>query len=155
MTLPVFFPHPRYVKSLPRDGALPLADVCALAGVPCAALGAWTQRPILMTVLADGDAQDGAQPWIQLEPGDWGAVALGIPAKRATPAARAQWALGALAYVLFDGVARVSIAGAAWARAEAPRGAVPAAQRPLTNAERQRRLRRRALTPALSREERE
>ena len=97
-------------------------------------MGAWTQRPV---VLADG----GEAPWIKAEPGDWGLVEIGVPAKRASPMARAQWALGALAYVLFDGVARASISGAAWAKAEMPRGASPAAKRPLTNAERQRRLR--------------
>ena len=134
MPLPVFFPPTRYVQTLPRTGALPLAQLCAQAGVACAALGGWTLRPI---VLADG----GQTPWIKAEPGDWGVVEIGVPAKRATPAARAQWALGALAYVLFDGVARASIAGAEWARAEVPKGALPARQRPLSNAERQRRSR--------------
>lgn len=136
MTLPVFFPQPRYVAELPRLGALPLAELCLQAGVPCAALGAWTQRPV---VLADG----GQAPWIKAEPGDWGTVEIGVPAQRMSPRTRAQWALGALAYVLFDGVARASIAGAAWAETEAPRGPAPASKRPLTNAERQRRLRAR------------
>lgn len=134
MTLPVFFPQPRFVPQLARQAALPLEALCVQAGVACAAFGAWTQRPI---VLADG----GQAPFIHAEPGDWGAVVIGVPAKRATPAARAQWALGALAYVLFDGVARASIAGASWAKAERPRGLAPAKQRPLTSAERQRKLR--------------
>ena len=134
MSLPAFFPQPRYMPTLPRTGALPLATLCETAGVPCAAAGAWTQRRI---VLANG----GAAPWIKAEPGDWGTVSIGVPASKTTPTARAQWALGALAYVMFDGVARASIAGAPWAKVERPTGPNPAAKRPQTNAERQRKFR--------------
>ena len=134
MPLPAFFPQPRYVPKLPRAGALPVAALCEQAGVACAALGAWTQRPIL---IADG----GIAPWIKAEPGHWGAVEIGVPAIKTTIAARAQWALGVLAYVMFDGVARASIAGAPWARVERPSGPSPAAKRPQTSAERQRKFR--------------
>ena len=136
MPLPAFFPHPRYVPRLAGKGALPLEALCAQAGTGCAAIGPWTQRPI---VLKDG----GSTPWIAAEPGDWGVVHVGVPSSRTTGQARAQWALGALAYVLFDGVARASIAGASWAKVERPPGAAPANRRARSVAERQRALRAR------------
>ena len=108
---------------------LPLEALCAQAGTGCAAIAAWAQRPI---GLKDG----GSTPWIAAEPGDWGAVHVGVPSSRATGQARAQWALGALAYVLFDGVARASIAGASWAKVERPPGAAPANRRARSVAER-------------------
>jgi hypothetical protein len=119
---------------LDRNGALTLEALCSLAGVPCAAFGEWVLRPV---VLRDG----GDAPWLTVEPGAWGVVHVGIPNARRTVEARAQWALGALAYVLFDGVARASIAGAAWARVEQPRGAKRHGRRAMTSAERQRRFR--------------
>ena len=115
---------------------LPLEALCAQAGAACAAIGSWTHRPI---VLKDG----GYAPWIAAEPGDWGVVHVGVPNTRTTGRARAQWALGALAYVLFDGVARASIAGASWAKVERPPGAAPANRRARSVVERQRALRAR------------
>ncbi|MCL1962443.1 MAG: hypothetical protein FWG56_11890 [Desulfovibrionaceae bacterium] len=134
MPLPLFFPLVRYVKTIDRKDAITLELLCAKAGTACKAFGQWTQRPVILRNAGD------AVPWIHAEPGDWNAVEVGAPPLK-TDTARARWALGALAFALFDGVARASIAGAAWARIERPRGRLPGTQRPRSSAERVRRAR--------------
>ena len=104
MALPLFFPTIKYVKRLDRSSAMPLEALCALAGVPCHALGRWTQRPVILC-----DAAPDGEPWIRAEPGDWNAVEVGLPLLP-NNVARARWALGALAFAVFDGVARASVA---------------------------------------------
>lgn len=146
MTLPLFFPRLVYkTKLLERSNPAPVntysvATLCAHAGVACAASGAWIERPVRL-ILA-GASQPG---WIYAEPGSGGAVEIGVPANQTTVKAQARWALGALAYVLFDGVARASIAKQPWAKIERPRGKQPASYRPKTNAERQLAFRRKRL----------
>lgn len=134
MTLPLFFPPIRYVKTVDRKGAITLERLCAKAGASCKALGPWTQRPVIVRNAGH------APPWIHAEPGDWNAVEIGAPPLK-TRTARARWALGALAFALFDGVARASIAGQPWAKIERPRGRPPGTRRPRSNAERVRRMR--------------
>lgn len=140
MALPLFFPDVRYVPRLSRDGAMTLEELCELASVRCQALGAWVRRPVILLEVAPG-----AKPWIQAEPGGWGAVQIGVPRTKGSKHA-ARWALGALAYSgLFDQVARASVFGQDWARIEVSRGRRPDGLRPLSNSERQRRHRKRQL----------
>lgn len=134
MALPLFFPPVRYVKTIDRKNAIPLDSLCDLARTRCEAFGSWTQRLIVMH-----DAE-GREPWLLAEPGDWGAVEIGVPSLGST-VAKARWALGALAFVLFDGVARATLQGKEWARIERPRGRPSHGGRALTNAERQHRFR--------------
>lgn len=131
MSLPVFFPNVRYVPSI-EGQTTPLSQVCETAGVACAAIGRWTQRPLLIL--------EGAEPSITSEPDDWGVVKIVTPLGLAQRG-QARWALGAMAYVLFDGVARASIAKQAWSRPETPRGRKPSNHKPLTNAQRQKKYR--------------
>jgi hypothetical protein len=109
MTLPLFFPDPIYVPQIPRRGALPLAEVCALAGVPCRATGRWTER--LVIIESDEKVPDGA---VWAEPSG-GTVRIIVPtAHSGSSRARARYALGVLAFVLFDAVSRASIRGQDW-----------------------------------------
>lgn len=141
MPLPLFFPPVRYVKALDRSAAVPLERLCAMAGASCKASGAWTQRPVIVR-----DAGH-ATPWIHAEPGEWNAVEIGVPSLK-SDRERARWALGAMAFMLFDGVARASIAGEPWARIARPRGRSPASRRPRSVAERVRLSRTRQGKPA-------
>ena len=131
MTLPAFFPNVRYVPRILEDG-ISLEEVCALAQTPCKASGRWTQRQIVI--------QPDDTPFVQAEPGDWAKVKIGTPADL-NERDSARWALGVLAYLLFDGVARASVKGLPWSRVAMPTGPAPKSVRPLTNAERQRRHR--------------
>ena len=102
-------------------------------------MGAWTQR--LVAVRDAGPVE----PWIHAEPGEWNAVEIGVPPLK-SGVARARWALGAMAFALFDGVARASIAGAPWAKIERPRGRSLGVRRPRSGAERARSARLRHTT---------
>lgn len=136
MALPLRFPHVKYVPHLERNGAVTLEGLCLQAQTRCEAVGAWTQRTI---ILIDAGSRD---PWIRAEPGDWGAVEIGVPTLGGSEVRRARWALGALAFsTLFDQVARATVAGKEWARIEMPRGPAPQPRRPFTAAERQQRFR--------------
>ena len=138
MALPLRFPHVKYVPRLARDGATPLDELCNRAEARCEAVGAWTKRPV---VIVEAGA---AEPWIRAEPGDWGAVEIGVP-PISNELRRARWVLGALAFsALFDQVARATVAGKEWARIEKPRGPSPKLRRPLSTTERQQRFRSRA-----------
>ena len=131
MALPAFFPSIRYVPHLVGE-TTSIAKVCADAGVECAAIGEWAQRPLMVL--------EGEAPSITSEPSDWGVVKIVAPLGL-TQRNRARWALGAMAYALFDGVARASIANQNWTRVALPRGRKPGSQKPLTTAERQTRHR--------------
>ncbi len=132
MTLPVFFPPPVYVRQIRnRSRARPLDELCRMAGVECQALGDWVKRPV---VIRPG----GKSLQTNAEPGDWGAVEITLPENVRSEQEQARLALGALAYSLFDGVARASIAGQEWSRAATPRGRRPGVARARTNSERQR-----------------
>lgn len=134
MPLPLFFPTVRYVPAIDRSQAITLEQLCERAAGRCEAFGRWVQRPVVLL-----RAHEQA-PWLKAEPGDWGAVEIGVP-NRGSAQREAQWALGALAFVLFDGVARATVQGKAWARIEQPRGPAPKPRRAASNSERQRRFR--------------
>ena len=133
MTLPVFFAIPNYVCAI-RGTSVTLARLCVAAGVPCQGIGRWIDRPVIVN-----RAHTGEPPAIQSEPNDYGVVAVTVPHDCESTLSQARWALGALAYVLFDRVARASIAGNSWARASAPPGRRPGPRRARSNKERQRR----------------
>ena len=137
MSLPVFFPAPIYVRHI-RGRARSIEALCRVAGVECRAFGNWIDRPVVIH-------SNGATVRVVAEPGDWGAVEVTVPAAVRSEKNRARLALGALAYSLFDGVARASVAGHAWSRAAIPRGRRPGAARPKSNAERQQAFRERKL----------
>jgi hypothetical protein len=135
MSTALLYPPPEIVASLQAKGALSLRALCALAGVPCRASGAWTERKVRLV--------RGTGLRIRKEPGDEGMVEIALPdvaGVRSTTAARA--ALGVLAYGLMDLVARESVRHADWARPAPPRGR-PKTGLALPNRERQRRFRER------------
>lgn len=141
MSLPAFFPNVQYVHAIPRDKAITLESLCDRAGARCEAFGRWTQRPV---VLVKAETR---KPWLKAEPGGWGAVEIGVP-PLGSAIKEARWALGAMAYVLFDGVARATVLGKDWARVEKPKGRA-STRRPLTNAERQQRFRERKMASGI------
>ena len=126
-----------YVRQIRgRSRARPLDELCRVAGVECRAFGHWRKRPVVIRA-------QGAAIRANAEPGDWGAVEVVVPGNVRSERERARLALGVLAYSLFDGVARASIAGCAWSRAAMPRGRRPGTARARTNTERQREYRKR------------
>ena len=129
MSLPVFFPAPIYVRQI-RGRSRTIAELCRAAGVECRAFGNWVNRPVVTHAIGNSTR-------IAAEPGDWGAVEITMPTSVKSGQEQARFALGALAYSLFDGVARASVAGHEWSRAALPRGRRPGAARPKSNAERQ------------------
>jgi len=133
MSTPLFFPSPRYRRSLPTAGAVSVRELCALAGVPCRASGGWTERPVVV-VRADAYA-------IEAQPGGWGAVRILVPRSLGRGEVH-RHALAALAFGLMDPVARQSIRGQPWARPAMPRGR-PATGTARSSRERQRTFRRR------------
>lgn len=115
MSLPVFFPIPRYSNRLSEDGARPLSEICALAGIPCRASGMMARR--LVVVLP---SNEGGQPSIQARATTWGVVHIRVPAQVKTERGRARYALGALAFGLHDVAAKESIRRMRWSRAADP-----------------------------------
>lgn len=145
MTLPVFFPSPIYVPALEtRASAVDLEELCNLAEVDCQGLGRWTKRPVVI--------RSGETLLVRSEPRDYGAVEVTLPAAIAGKREQARWALGAMAYSVFDQVARASIAGKAWARAALPPGRRPGGARPKTASERQRAFRQARADAILARD---
>ena len=134
MATPIFFPPARYEIAPDRARArlYRLHALCAAAGVPCRASGDWVRRRVFV--------RTGGEYEICAQPGYCGDVVVTVPAGEEKPAARQ--ALAALAYGLFDGVARESIRGAPWARPAAPPGR-PRRGQAKTTAERQRAFRQR------------
>lgn len=132
--MPFQFPVPRYSAHLRLTKPQTLLGLCEQALVPCRASGEWTQRKVGVVC---GDALQ-----IEAEPGYLGAVRITVPSTECDPVDRARLALGALAYGLFDGVARATVAGQSWAKPAKPAGR-PKTGRALTTAERQRRFRER------------
>ena len=125
-----FIPPIRYVALLPTQKSRTTRELCAHAGVPCRASGAWTERRI--QIAYSGTIK------ISAEPGDWGVVRIEVPVKGVKK--RSQMALYILAYGLHDLVAKQSIIGAAWAVVKAPRGR-PSRGCALSSRDRQRRFR--------------
>ncbi len=141
MATPLFFPTARLVPHIDRHQALTLREVLLAAGAQCRASGPWTQRPI---VIAPGSTA------VEREPGDWGAVRVGVP-QAASAASAARMAALVLAYQLMDPVARESVRGLDWARVCPPVGR-PRSGTAFTNAQRQRssRARKRVQAQALA-----
>lgn len=135
MSIPLYFPIPRYVARLASGSSYrPLRYWCEVAGVRCKASGAWVERPV--QVLAGPVA-------IIAEASPGNRVAIRGP-RNADRVSLARYALGALAYALMDGVARESIRGADWARPAARVGR-PRTGRARNARERQRLFRARAV----------
>lgn len=114
--MPMFFPVPTYVSSIDSSRGICLKDLCEKAGVRCRASGQWVDRRIHVA-----SVEEGAAPAIEAEPGSAGAVRITTPAG-ITQTQSLQYALAAMAYSLFDLVARESIKGVAWARPDLPVG---------------------------------
>jgi hypothetical protein len=134
MSLPLNFPIPEYVTQLHLSTSLPLAEFCAFAGVSCKGSGLWRQRKIQAIACTVA--------FIQAEPGGWGSVCVGVPwAHCQSPQSMARYTLGALAYGLFDVVARESVKGQVWTKIKAL--GRPRSGHALTSAERQKRYRQR------------
>lgn len=113
MSLPLFFPRVQYVPAVPSDSAFTLDELCESALAVCGGTGAWTERLVVLR-----DARSPETSWIRAEPGEWGAVEIGVPSI-ACSVRRARWALGAMAFTsLFDQVARATVCGRFWARIE-------------------------------------
>lgn len=115
----MFFPPARYVASIDRMGAISLAELCAITGVECKATGSWVNRSVAVVVSAGG-----VPPGIEAEPGSCGAVRVTTPAGLSELQA-ARYSLAAMAYGLFDLVARQSVRGAPWVRPGLPKGRRP------------------------------
>ena len=115
MSLPVFFPIPRYSNRLSEDGARPLSEICVLAGASCRASGMMARR--LVVILPQGE---GGKPSIQARATTWGVVHIRVPAQVKTERGRARYALGALAFGLHDVAAKESIRRLKWSRAADP-----------------------------------
>lgn len=110
--LPIFFPVVKY-RDVDPTGAITLEKLCEMAQTPCGGIGPWTQRPIILK-----DASD-CLGWIHAEAFSYGAVEIGVPhlpksSQENVQRDKARWAIGALAYALFDGVARATIKGQPW-----------------------------------------
>ncbi len=136
MSFPAFWPTPQYLPFVPSDGAIPIHELCERAGLPCKASGEWAKCLIIVVRCNDDDGHvvvDVTKGLIRVEvPKRWGG----------TDALDARYALGALAYSLFNLVARESIKGQEWAkiaRSPGPRRSGAA----LTSRERQQRYRAR------------
>jgi hypothetical protein len=142
MHYPLFFPIPRVVSKISHAHSKPLADVLQTAGATVRASGPWTLRPI---VLAFGQTD------ILKEATDYGTVQIGVPLS-ATEIEAARYASLAMAYSLMDLVARESIRGLPWTRPGAAPGR-PRTGQALTNAERQRKYRRRHARKKASRKQ--
>lgn len=133
MVMQLLYPPAEIVRSLSTAGSTSLRELCATAGVPCRASGAWTGRKVRLV--------RGSALRIRKEPGDEGAVEITLPAPAVIGGRQAaRMALGAMAYGLMDPVARESIRGAEWTRPAPPRGR-PRTSVTISNRERQRRLR--------------
>ena len=143
MSIPFFFPPPRYVKTLPVQSGqdfYTLSSLCEELGIPCRASGEWTQRNVIVTVL---DSEQDIS--IYACPGAEGTVQIILP-EQYKPVAL-QVALTVMAYVLHDLVAKQSIAGQPWNRIAPPKGR-PRSKRSFTTKERQRAYRlRHSLKP--------
>lgn len=136
MSLPAFWPTPKYQSFVSSVGALLLYDLCERAGVPCRASGEWTKRAVVVVPTDD----DGGSITVDVV---HGTVSIGVPTHwGGTDVKDARYALGALAYGLFDLVARESIKGQPWAQIRRPPGPRRSGIA-LTSAERQRRYRSR------------
>ncbi len=133
MSTPLFYPIVRYAPRLSRQGSrFILSELFELAGVPCKATGPSTKREIYL--------RKTNTPYILSEPHQ-GAVEIGVAASPASMRAK-EYAIAAMAYALFDLVARESIRGNR-RFCEIQKVGRPRIGRTRTNAERQRKFRER------------
>jgi hypothetical protein len=114
--LPLWFPDRLHVDHIGRAGAgagaVTIERLCELAQTPCRASGAWTQRPVVLHVIHQGQ-----EPWLRAEHEDYGAVEVGVPPLADDAVEQARWALGCLAYSsLRDPVALASCRRQDWVR---------------------------------------
>lgn len=130
MGLPVFFPQPSIVRTLPPGVDVSFRALCESAGVACKVTGISARRPIKIA--------DSRELMAARLPGSLSPVWLGVPPS--SPRRRALLALGLLAYGVFDYAARETLRGLPESRATAGSGR-PREGRALTGAERQRRHR--------------
>lgn len=136
---PIFFRPAQWTFDLNTYAheAKPLNEWCDIAGIPCKASGEWIKRAISWFPMKTDDHE------ILAEPGFCDAVRFGVPAYvvRHGDVEIARWILQAMAYSqLFDGVARESVKGVAWARHISNKGR-PRLAAPKTGAQRQKRFR--------------
>lgn len=130
----MYYPVPRYVVKIAGDDGITLRQLCTTSGVPCRASGDGTERQVELVL--------DSEPFIQAQPGGWGPVSIGVPSRFSrSPRAAARYALGAMAYGLFDGVARESIKNEPWSKVEVLGRRKSSGGRAMTPAERQRKQR--------------
>ncbi len=102
MSTPLFYPQPKYVAAIRREGALlTIDDLCRENGIPCRLTGRGSQREVMIV--------DAPEPFIEVEPFG-GAVKIGVPKKFSGKLSR-KYALAAMAYSVFDLAARESVRG--------------------------------------------
>lgn len=138
--VPLFYPPVRYTPRLERQDGVSLRELCERAGIACRASGEWIERKVSWEPVSED-----APMTITAEPGHTGAVHVRLPTRQPqsiTPKAVARQLLLAMAYGVFDGVARESVRGIEWSRRLTPRGR-PRSVRPQSGAERQRTWRER------------
>lgn len=129
--LPAFLPQAQIVKRVSRRGRrLTVGALCREAGIECRVTGPSAGRKIYV--------RQSSELCVEREPGTLGAVAMSLDEQ--DEKALAVLALGILAYVVFDYVARESVRGLPEMKTAPPRGRPPKS-RVLNSAERQRRWR--------------
>ena len=137
--LPALLPQAQIVKKVSRRGRkLTVGILCREAGIVCQVTGPGAGRKVYV--------RQSSEPRAEREPGPLGTVAIGLDAS--DKKSLAVLALGILAYVLFDYVARESVRGRPEMKTAPPRGRPPK-PRVLSGAERQRRWRSAHPSPTL------
>jgi len=137
--LPALLPQAQIVKRVSRRGrGLTVGALCREAGIECRVTGPGAGRKVYV--------RRSSEPRVEREPGTLGTVAMSLNAR--DEKSRAVLALGILAYVVFDYVARESVRGLPEMKTAPPRGRPPK-PRVLSGAERQRRWRSAHPSPTL------
>jgi len=111
-----FWPAPRYVEHIDLDGARTIEALCDEAGIACRVFGEWTQR-LVTTRIAERPDDDAITVGVL----DDNAAEIVVPPRSTRDACTiARYALCALAYALFDLVARESVRDEPWTQMEIP-----------------------------------
>ena len=127
--LPVIMPEVKIVKRIPEGRKTTIMSLCEEAGIECRVTGPAAERVICL---------HHGQLAVSREPGSLGSVSISLP--NGSKKDRTILALGILAYVVFDYVARERMRGRPEARLSLPPGR-PRKAHPFSGAERQRRWR--------------
>lgn len=136
MSLPEYWPKPQYISLLPHGETITLRELCQRAQVACKATGRWTLRPVTVTC---GATNQGA---VLVNPNTTG-VYIEVPEQwGGSPIKEARYALGVMAYGIFDLVAKESIKGTDWSKI-APLKGPKKSGLAMSNRERQRKFRQR------------